>query len=64
MLNRFDDFFERRPALRAEDFKERGVGFEGCGVGRSLLDEIQAEVQSRSGSRFLEVRNVWVESNA
>ena len=39
----------RRRNVRAEDFEERRVGFECRGVASCLFNEIQAEVQSRSG---------------
>ena len=64
-LNRFDDLLERGPAFGAEDFEERRVGFECRSVGSGLFDEIQAEVQSGSGSgRRLRSVDVRVKSNA
>ena len=51
-VNGFDDLLERGPAFGAEDFEERGVGFECRSVGSCLLDEIQAKVQGRCGGGF------------
>ena len=62
-VDRVNDMFERGPAFGAEDFEEGRVGFECRSVARSLFNEIQAEVPCGSGSGFVQIRNMRVQSN-
>ncbi len=59
-----DHLLERRPAFRAEDFEEGGVGFEGRCIRGSRFYETQAEVQGRGGSGLFKVGNMRVEPDA
>ncbi len=63
-LDRLDHLLQSQPALRAEDFKEGGVGFKGRGVGRGLFNERQAKFEGGCRGRGREVRNVRVQSHA